>query len=126
MGMKSRRSMHKITVLLAIQPRMLSEVVRGMVERQPDMDGVGEVSDPSELGVAIPATGAQVVIMTAADAERELGICRDLLEEYPQLKIMALSATGDTAFLYESGVRPKCMDDVGEAAILSAIREFVR
>ncbi|PSB24754.1 response regulator transcription factor [Stenomitos frigidus] len=118
--------MHQITVLLAIQPRMLSAVVGGMVERQPDMDVVGEVSDHSELGVAIPATGAQVVIMTSGDAEREPGICRDLLAEYPQLKIMALSAAGDTAFLYQLGAKPERMDDVGEAAILSAIREFMR
>lgn len=53
--------MHKIIVLLAIQPRMLAEVVGGIVERQPDMDTVGEVSDPGELGVAIQATGAQVL-----------------------------------------------------------------
>ncbi len=118
--------MRKITVLLAIQPRMLSEVVRGIVERQPDMDGVGEVSDLSELGVAIQATGAQVAIVTSVDAERESGICRDLLTEYPQLKIMALSATGDTAFLYELGARPKRIDDVGEEAILRAIRELMR
>ncbi len=29
--------MHKIKVLLAIRPRMLSAVVRHLVERQPDM-----------------------------------------------------------------------------------------
>lgn len=118
--------MQKITVLFAIQPRMLSEVVRGIVERQPDMDGVGEVSDPSSLRVAIQSTGAQVVIMKAADAEREPGICRDLLAEYPQLKIMVLSVAGDTAFLYELGARPQHMNDVGEEAILSAIRELMR
>jgi len=78
---------------------------------------VGEVSDPSSLGVAIQATGAQVVMMTSVDAEKEPGICRDLLAEYPQLKMMALSATGDTALLYELGARPKRMNDVGTETV---------
>lgn len=69
---------------------MLLEVARRIVEQQPALDGVSEVSDPGELRFAIQATGAQVVIMTATHAEREPGICRDLLTANPQLKIIVL------------------------------------
>ena len=117
--------MQKITVLLAIQPRMLSEVIRRIVERQPDMEVVKEGNDAIELRIAIKATEAQVIILTLTDSE-ESGICRDLLAEYPRLKIIALSPLGDTAFLYESGSHPKRMDNVGEEAILSAIRELMQ
>jgi DNA-binding NarL/FixJ family response regulator len=117
--------MPKITVLLAIQPRMLSEVIRRIVERQPDMEMVNKGSDAIELRFAIKATEARVIILTLTDSEEESGICHDLLAEYPRLKIIALSPLGDTAFRYESGSRPKRMDDVGEEAILTAIREFV-
>jgi DNA-binding NarL/FixJ family response regulator len=118
--------MQKITVLLAIQPRMLSEVIRKIVERQPDLEVVKEGSDASALRFAIKATEAQVIILTLTDSEEDSGICLDLLAEYPRLKIIALSPLDDTAFLYESGSRLKRINEVGEEAILSAIRGFVR
>jgi DNA-binding NarL/FixJ family response regulator len=118
--------MRKITVLLAIQPRMLSEVIRRLVERQPDMEVVKEGSDAIALRFAIKATEAQVIILTLTDSEEESGICRDLLADYPRLRIIALSPLGDTAFLYELGSPPKRMDDVGEESVLSAIRELMR
>ena len=117
--------MQKITVLLAIQPRLLSEVIRGLVERQPDMEVVNEENEAIALRFAIQATEARVIILTLTDPDGESGICHYLLAEYPQLKIIALSPLGDTAFLYESGSGPKPMDDVGEEAILRAIRELV-
>jgi DNA-binding NarL/FixJ family response regulator len=116
--------MGKIKVLLAIRPRMLADVVRYLVERQPDMVVISELSDLTELLLAIRTTEAEVVIITPADSDREPGISTDLLLAYPQLKIMALSAKGDTAVLYQSSSPQKHMDDVGEAAILSAIREL--
>lgn len=116
--------MGKIKVLLAIRPRMIAEVVRYLVERQPDMAVIGEVIDLAELLLTIRTTGAEVVIITPADSDGEPGIGGYLLVMYPQLKIMVLSAKGDTAVLYASGSPQKQMDDVGEAAILGAIREF--
>jgi DNA-binding NarL/FixJ family response regulator len=116
--------MGKIKVLLAIRPRMLADVVRHLVARQPDMAVASEVINLTELLLAIRTTKAEVVIITPADADSEAGIGSYLLAAYPRLKIMVLSAKGDTAVLYESGSREKHMDDVGEAAILGAIREF--
>jgi DNA-binding NarL/FixJ family response regulator len=116
--------MGKIKVLLAIRPGMIAEVVRHLVERQPDMAVIGEVMDLTELVLAIRTTGAEVVIITLADSDEEPGIVSDLLAVCPRLKIMALSVKGDTAVVYELGSTQKQMDDVGEAAILGAIREF--
>ena len=117
--------MGKIKVLLAIRPRMLAEVVRHFVARQPDMAVIsGDVMDLTELLWAIKTTGAEVVIITPADSDGEPGIGSYLLAMYPQLKIMVLSLEGDTAVLYQSSSPQKQMADVGEAAILGAIREF--
>ncbi len=93
----------KIKVLLASRPKMLSEVIRYMVERQPDMEVMGEVLDPIELLLAVKTTNAEVVIVTPLAANGEPHICSQLLEEHPQLKIMTLSAGGEASFLYESG-----------------------
>src|SRR6266545_2713350 len=116
--------MRKINVLLAIRPRLLSAVVRHLVERQADMAVVSEVSEPSELGAAIRATAAEVVILTPVDADREPELRSQLWSQSPHLKIMTLSTTGDTALLYASGSPTKRRDDVSEASLLSAIREF--
>jgi hypothetical protein len=85
----------------------------------------GEVVELAEILLAIRTSEAEVAIITPADSDREPGICKDLLLAFPQLKIMALSATGGTAILYESGSREKRIDDVGEESILDAIREFM-
>jgi DNA-binding NarL/FixJ family response regulator len=102
---------------------MLADVVRHLIARQPDMAVVSDVIDLTELLLAIRTTEAEVVIITPADSDRAPGIGSYLLATYPQLKIMALSAKGDTAVLYQSSSPQKQMDDVGEAAILGAIRE---
>jgi len=122
---KQRTFMRKITVLLAIRPRMLSEVVRHIVERQPDMAVVGELMDPIGLLLALRATEAEVVITTPGDSDREPGQSSTLLAAYPQLNIMDLSASGATAVLYKSGAPEQRLDDVGEESLLGAIRALM-
>lgn len=118
--------MRKIKVLLASRPKMLSEVIRYMVERQPDMEVMGEVLDPMELLLAVKTTGAEVVIVAPLEANGEPHICTQLLAAYPQLKIVTQSAKGEAAFLYESGSPKQRIDEPSEPSILGAIRECMR
>ncbi len=118
--------MQKIKVLLASRPKMLSEVIRNMVERQPDMEVMGEVIDPIELLLVVAETKAEVVIVTPLDSAEEPRICRHLLADHPQLKIVALSRKGEAATLYESGSRQQRIEEPGEESILRAIRDVVR
>jgi DNA-binding NarL/FixJ family response regulator len=113
----------KIKVLLASRPKMLSDVVRNMLERQPDMEVVGEVLDPVALLLTARAKPVDVVIVTPLDWEQEPRICRHLLAEHPQLKIVTLPANGEAAFLYESGGRKQRFDEPSKESILGAIRE---
>jgi len=118
--------MRKIKVLLVIRPKMLAEVIRNMVERQPDMEVVPELFDPIELLFAARATPVDVVMVTPLDLEGEARICRHLLAEHRQPKNVTLSAKGEAAFLYESGCRKKRIDEPCEQSILGAIREAMR
>lgn len=118
--------MRKIKVLLASRPKMLSEVIRYMVERQPDMEVMGEVLDPIELLLAVKATNADVVIVTPLDANGEPHICTQLLTAYPQLKIVTQSAKGEAAYLYESGAHMTRIDEPSEQSMLGGIRECMR
>jgi len=114
--------MRKIKVLLAVRPRMLAEVIRNMVERQPDMEVVSEVLDPIELLLAAGTAPIDVVIVAPVDFEGKPKICRHLLAEYPQLKIVTLSGKGDAAFLYASKSRKKRIDESSESSLLDAMR----
>ena len=134
--------MRKIKVLLASRPKMLSDVVRNMLERQPDMEVIGEVLDPIELLLTAKARPVDVVIVTPCrravrpsslrshieplDSEGEPSICRHLLAEQPRLKIITLQGNGEAAFLYESGAHKKRIVEPSEMSILAAIRESMR
>jgi DNA-binding NarL/FixJ family response regulator len=115
--------MKKIKILLATShPRIMREVMRQFIERQPDMEVVGEVLDLSALGRVALETAANVIIMALEDFEA-LGLGSRLLAECPEALILALAANGDAAFI--AHVRPgrRPMADPSEAKILSALRQ---
>lgn len=118
--------MQKIKVLLASRPKMLSDVIRNMIERQSDMEVVGEVLDPIELLLAVRAMKVEAVIVTPLNSDGESRICRLLLAEHPQLKIITMSAKDNKAFLHESGTSKKRIDGPSEPSILGAIRGAMR
>ncbi len=115
-------NMKKIRVLLANRPRMMREVVKELIERQEDMEVVGEVLDPLGLLVAVRETEADAVILGVMDSE-EPGLCSHLLAEYPNLTILGLASDGKTAF-----IRPRRqeIDDPSEESILGALRHAIR
>ncbi len=104
---------------------MLSDVIRNMIGRQPDMEVVGEVLDPIELLMAVKATPVDVVIVMPLDSEGEPKICSHLLREHAHLKIVTVSAKGEAASLYESDSRRRRIDEPSEPSILGAIRESI-
>ena len=115
--------MKKIKVMLASRPKMLSDVIRNFIERQPDMIMVGDVIDPIRLLFAIREISVDVVIVTPLKANGEPKICSHLLAAYPPLKIVTLSARGEAAYLYQTGISKLRIDDPSGQSILSAIRE---
>jgi DNA-binding NarL/FixJ family response regulator len=115
--------MRKIRVMLASRPKMISDVIRNIVERQADMLMVGDVIDPIRLLFAVKDTPVDVVIVTPLEVNGEPKICSHLLAEYPQLKIIVLMAGGKAAFLYKSGSRKKRIDEPSADNIVTLIRE---
>ena len=114
--------MNEIRVLLASRPKMLSDIIRNIIDRQPDMILVGEVVDPIKLLFATRETSVDVVIVTPLNANGEPRICSHLLAEHPKMIVVILSSKGEAAYLYRSGVRRlRILEPCGES-ILSAIR----
>jgi DNA-binding NarL/FixJ family response regulator len=117
--------MRKIRVMLASRPKMLSDVIRNIIKRQPDMILVGDVVDPIELLFTSREADVDVVIVTPLKADGEPRICRHLLAEHPHLIILTLSEEGESAFLYRSDLKKKCIDKPSEQSILCVIREVL-
>lgn len=117
--------MQKIKVLLASRPKMLSDVIKNLIECQADMQVVAEVLDPIDLLIVARATPVNVVIVTPLKANGEPRICRHLLEEHPNLKIVTVSEKGEVACLYQSGCDTRYFEEVSWQSILSAIRESI-
>jgi DNA-binding NarL/FixJ family response regulator len=116
-------NMKIIKVMLASRPKILSDVIRNIIELQPDMIIVGDVIDPIKLIYIIKDTVVDVVIVTPLQANGEPLICQHLLAEYPMLKIVTQSVKGEAAYLYQKGMQKKRLEDPSAQAILQAIRE---
>ena len=114
--------MEKIKVLLSSRPKLLSEVIRYLIEHQPDMEVVGEVLDPLQLLTVSRKTVVDVVIITPLKANGEPKICHQLLAEHPLLIIVTQSSKGDVAYLYQSGMDKQRIDEPSGPSILIAIR----
>jgi DNA-binding NarL/FixJ family response regulator len=117
--------MRKIRVLLANRPRMVRALVRDMIERQPDMEVVGEVLDPLNVISAAQETEADIVVIAINNGEAQ-ELRRRLLVQCPNLAILALSLSGGTAFIEQLRPQRREMVDPSEATILCAFRQAVQ
>ena len=122
----TKESMNKVRVLLAnSRPRIMREVMRQLIGRQPDMEIVAEVLDLSTLVRVAKETAADVIIVAIEDAEAlELG--RQLLAECPHVVILALEAKGDAAFIEQVRHGRREIAEPSEANILSALRHAIQ
>jgi DNA-binding NarL/FixJ family response regulator len=114
-----------IKVLLSSRPKLLSEVIRNIIEHQVDMQVVGEVLDPLQLLPVTRQILVDVIIITPLRANGEPKICHLLLAEHPQLKIITQSSKGDAAYLYQSGVLKMRIEGPSGQTILDTIREVM-
>jgi DNA-binding NarL/FixJ family response regulator len=114
--------MTQIKVMFSSRPKLLAEVMQNLIGRQPDMKVVGEVIDPIELIFALRVIPADVVIITPVKTNGEPRICSQLLEEHPQLKILILTKESKAVYLFQSGLKKKCIENPSEQIIIDIIR----
>jgi DNA-binding NarL/FixJ family response regulator len=118
--------MKKMRVLLAnSRPRIMREVMRQLIKRQPDMEIVGEVLDLSTLIRAAKETAADVIIV-ALEALVALGLGSQLRTECPNVIVLVLASQGDAAFIEQACLGRREIAEPSEANILSALRHAVQ
>jgi DNA-binding NarL/FixJ family response regulator len=118
--------MRKIRILLAnSRPRIMREVMRQLIRRQPDMEIVGEVLDLSALVRTAKETAADVIIVALEDSVA-LGLASQLRTEYPDVIILELASQGDVAFMGQVCLGRREIAEPSEANILSALRHAIQ
>jgi DNA-binding NarL/FixJ family response regulator len=117
--------LQKIRIVLANYPRMMRELVREIIERQPDMEIVGEIVDPLHVLLATRETRVEAVIVALRNSE-DSGLISHLLSECPNLTILGLSSQGDDAFIVQMCPQRTEIINPSVANILSALRQAIR
>jgi DNA-binding NarL/FixJ family response regulator len=90
-------------VLLAKMPPLWAGLLTNLIDDQPDMEVVGEVSDVVELlRIIRQAEQAEIsVVLLPLTAFGELpGVCSHLVAEHPDLRVIVLSLTGESLMVH--------------------------
>ena len=109
-----------IRILLAC-PRMRNvDVWRSILSSDRGFDIVDEDGDPIDILLKTGTTGASVVVLDLPQSGSDPGLYSHLLEEYPDVKVVAVSQDGSRVVSYERGVIRKFLADseVGDLARL--------
>lgn len=113
---------HRIRIVLAELPPMLSGIVKETVSNQPDMTVVAEFSERSALLHALE-TGAGDVVIVGTREPDELSVPIHVLAACPHIKVLMLETQGRRAALYELRPHRRSLGDVSPRRLIEAIRQ---
>jgi hypothetical protein len=108
-----------VRVVLAVRPRLLRELLRDLLNRQPDMEVVAEPAGSLDL---LARAGRADLVLTSGGEDGLPGPCTHLLAEYPGLAVLTLPAGSRAAVLYRGGHGAKEIDVRSPQILLEAIR----
>jgi DNA-binding NarL/FixJ family response regulator len=117
--------LQRIRVLLANLPRMLRDVFRLLIVEQSDMEVVGELGNGVELLLATGQTQPDIIILGVEGSELP-GIGSHLLNEFPHVKLLGVTADGQHLTIYELRPHAGLIGNVSPQGLLDAIRKSVR
>jgi DNA-binding NarL/FixJ family response regulator len=110
-----------IRVLLVDMPRMLRDIIAGVVVAEPDLELVGEVERPETLPLRARRTRPDLVIAGATPAVASL--TRELLDDHPRLRIIEVEAEGRRGSLYELAPRRRKLGELSPESLVAVARE---
>lgn len=120
----------KTRVVLVDDHRILREALRATLEREPDIEVVGEASDGRSMMKVVQESAPDIVVLDVAMPELG-GIegAAQLASRHPEVKVIALSAYSDKRFVVEM-LKAGAVGYVTKASagteLLRAIRSVVK
>jgi len=115
----------RIRIVFAHMPRMLRDILRGIVGDQSDMEVVEQVAEVEEVPLALRRTAPDVVIVGLQDWQAPEFFVK-LFGEIPQVKILAVTGDGRQAVIYELRAHATPVGEVSPQGLVRAIRTAVQ
>jgi DNA-binding NarL/FixJ family response regulator len=116
--------MDPIRVLVANRPRLIRELLMVTISDQPDIEIVGEIQDEVQLVKAVEDTRPDFLIVALEKSNRLPDVCRTILLDYPQVRIIAIASDRNISMSYWTSLHIESSQiETSEAGLLSAIRE---
>lgn len=115
--------MRNIRVLVANRPRLMRELVLATIGDQSDIDIVGEIEDEATIAEAVVAKQPDFLIVALEKSNRLSAICDLVLQQNPQLKVIAIAPDRNTTVFYWTSLEVKSHRiEASEDGVLSALR----
>jgi DNA-binding NarL/FixJ family response regulator len=117
------------TIVLIDDHAIVRQGLRSLLEREPDLQVVGEASSPAETLVVVERTRPTIVLLDmklspASDSDG-LSLCAQLTKRYPALGVLVLSTFVDDALVVSAIQHGACgyvVKDVDVVELVRAIR----
>src|SRR5208282_2756006 len=92
-----------VTIVLIDDHAILRQGLRSLLEREPDLQVVGEASSPGEALTVVARTRPAIVLLdmklSPASDNDGLALCAQLTKRYPGLGVLVLSTFVDDALV---------------------------
>jgi chemotaxis response regulator CheB len=115
--------MEKATrVLVANRPKLMRDVVLAVLAGQPGIEIVGELSDEAEILKQVRDTRPDLLVIALDETEQRPAICDRVLQEHPELRIIAVASCTDRTLYFWASFDVHCADiESSTAGILGAV-----
>jgi DNA-binding NarL/FixJ family response regulator len=115
--------MSSIRVLVANRPRLIRELLMATISDQPDIEIVGEIPEEADIVGAVRESQPDFVIIALDKSKRLPAFCISILQDYPQIKIIAISPNANNFMCYCSSLQVQSYPiEASEAGVLNALR----
>jgi chemotaxis response regulator CheB len=112
-----------IRVLVANRPRLMRDLVLATITDQPDIEVLGEVENESDIRSAIQRMQPDCLIIALDRPNERPLLCDALLREYPEMKILAVSASEDSSMFFWASLNiHEHQVEASEQGVLTALR----
>ena len=118
--------MNKIRILLADDHTIMRAGLRLLLERQPDLEVVGETEDGRQAVRAVDSENPDVVVMDIAMPNLNgIEATRQIAGNHPNIAVVILSMHSDESYVLralKAGARAYLLKDSAEADLIRAVR----
>jgi DNA-binding NarL/FixJ family response regulator len=115
--------MEKATrILVANRPKLMREVILAALADQPGIEVVGEVSEEEQILKQVRDTHPDLLVIALDETEQRPAICDRVLQERPDLRIIAVASRKDRTLCFWASFDIHCADiETSTAGILGAV-----